>query len=97
MHVLVGKPNEVILSNNDHAYIDKGFGNRNGHPYGHYINWRDMYHFNPRVSGVNVIGGETCMWSELGNSHTLDQKVWIRTSVFGERLWNDKIDLHTEL
>lgn len=37
------------------------------------------------------------MWSELSNIHTHDQKIWIRTSVLAERLWNDGISLKTEL
>lgn len=57
VHKLSGKPNEVILSTYDIAYIDKGFGNRNGVSYGNYIKWRDIYHFNPRVQGVKIIGG----------------------------------------
>jgi hexosaminidase len=96
-HKLANKPNEVILSNYDHAYLDKGFGNRNGIPYGDYIKWRDIYKYSPKVQGVNVIGGEACMWSELSNIHTHEQKIWIRTSVFGERLWNSNIDLRTSL
>jgi hexosaminidase len=63
VHKLANKPNEVILSNYDHAYLDKGFGNRNGVPYGDYIKWRDIYKYSPKVQGVNVIGGEACMWS----------------------------------
>ncbi len=94
---LVGRPNEIILSNYDQTYLDVGFGNRNGRPYQTYIKWRDIYKFNPRYQGVNIIGGETCMWSELSNVHTQDQKVWTRTSVLSERLWNDKIDLASNL
>jgi hexosaminidase len=97
VHRLAGKPNEVILSTNDIAYIDKGFGNRNGITYGNYIKWRDIYKFEPRVEGVKVIGGETCMWSELSNIHTHEQKIWIRTSVLAERLWNDGVDIKTQL
>ena len=97
MDRISGRPNEVILSSKDFAYIDKGFGNRNGLPYGSLINWRDIYGFNPRVAGVNVIGGETCMWSELSNKHTHEQKIWIRSSVLAERLWNDQINIKTEL
>jgi hexosaminidase len=37
------------------------------------------------------------MWGELTNIHTNDQKIWIRTSVLAERLWNDKVDLEAEL
>lgn len=94
---LVNRTNEVILSNYDLTYLDVGFGNRNGKPYQSYIKWRDVYKFNPKYPGVNVIGGETCMWSELSNSHTHDQKVWTRTSVLGERLWKNSVNLSTNL
>ena len=94
---LVGRPNEVILSNYDLTYLDVGFGNRNGIPYRTYITWRDIYKFSARQEGVNVIGGETCMWSELSNIHTHEQKVWIRTSVLAERLWNDGVEIGREL
>lgn len=94
---LENRPNEVILSNYDLTYLDVGFGNRNGNPYRSYIKWRDIYNFNPTYPGVNIIGGQTCMWSELSNAHTHDQKIWIRTSVLAERLWNDKISVSTQL
>ncbi len=37
------------------------------------------------------------MWNELGNKYTFDQKVSQRSSVIGERLWNVKIDIKTDL
>jgi hexosaminidase len=94
---LANRPNEVILSNYDQTYLDVGFGNRNGRTYQTYIRWRDLYKFNPRYEKVNVIGGEVCMWSELSNQHNHDQKVWTRTSVLAERLWNEKISLADSL
>ena len=51
-----------------------------------------MYSFNPQFKGVNIIGGEVCMWGELTNSRTQDQKIWIRASILAERLWNVKVD-----
>lgn len=60
---LAGKKNEVILSFYDQAYLDLGFGGRYGDQRPGYISERDMYKFNPMVKDVNVIGGETCMWS----------------------------------
>ena len=32
------------------------------------------------------------MWAETSNAQDLDQKVWMRTSVLNERLWNVGID-----
>lgn len=37
------------------------------------------------------------MWNELGNKHTFEQKVIQRSSVIGERLWNDNIHIATDL
>lgn len=92
-----GRKNEVILSNYDLTYLDIGFGNRYGDHYSVYQNWRTMYKFNPRIETVNVIGGETCMWSEIANQYVFDQKVVQRSSLLGERLWNDKIDINVDL
>ena len=94
---LKGRKNEIILSNYDLLYLDVGVGNRYGSDYGTYITWRKMYSFSPHVDTVNVIGAETCMWSELNNKHTHDQKIWIRTSILAERLWNSKISLDQQL
>ena len=90
---LKNRTNEIILSSYDIGYLDVGFGNRNGIPYGNYINWRNIYSLNPYITGVNVIGGEACMWAELSNQHNFEQKVWIRTSVLSERLWNSEIKI----
>lgn len=42
-----------------------------------------MYGFSPAISNVNVIGGTTCMWNELGTRQTFDQKVIQKASVLG--------------
>ncbi len=65
---LAGRKNEVILSNYDVTYLDLGYGGRRGGGYGTHISWRDLYNnFDPKVKDVNVIGAETCMWSEISN------------------------------
>ena len=51
-----------------------------------------MIDIQPRFQGVNIIGGEACMWAELNNAHTHDQKVWIRSSVIAEKFWTNFID-----
>lgn len=79
------------------TYLDIGFGNYYGKTYGNYEDWRHAYAFEPRVTNVNVIGGAACMWNEVGTPHTFEQKVLQRSSIIGERLWNVKIDLKTEL
>jgi hexosaminidase len=94
---LAGRKNEVILSTYDIAYLDIGFGNYYGKTYGSYENWRKTYNFEPRIANVNVIGGASCMWNEIANHRTFEQKVIQRASVIGERLWNVKVDLKIEL
>ena len=42
---MVGRKNEVILSNYDLTYLDTGFGDVKGKKYGEYLNWRKMYRF----------------------------------------------------
>lgn len=37
------------------------------------------------------------MWGENTNRYNFDQKVTQRSSVIGERLWNDQVDINTEL
>lgn len=56
-----------------------------------------MYKFNPVVTNVNTIGGEACMWAEISNGQVQDQKVWPRSSVISERLWNTNIDINKSL
>ena len=81
------------MSNYDLTYLDVGFGNRYGGNYGTYENWRALYEkFTTKIDGVNVIGGVTCMWSEISNPATIETKVWIRSSVMGEKLWNSEIN-----
>lgn len=92
-----GRKNPVVLSNYNEVYLDIGFNNFYGNNYGVYQNWRDVYGFEPKIANVNVIGGEVCMWNELGTKHTFDQKVFQKASVLGERLWNTNIDLNTYL
>lgn len=60
---LVGRPNEIILSNYDLTYLDVGFGGWEGDDYLKYEHWRLAYSLNPKVPGVNVIGGASCMWN----------------------------------
>ena len=92
LNIIANRTNEVILSNYDLTYLDWGYGGRRGVGYQTHVSWRDLYKFNPIANNVNVIGGETCMWSEVSNEDVQDQKVWPKTSVLNERLWNPSID-----
>ena len=67
--------------------------------YGWYLDhindkWEDMYHEDPRA-GVHgnteqIIGGETCMWSEKIDLSNLLATVWPKASTVAERLWSHK-------
>lgn len=94
---LSGRKNEVILSSYDLVDLDTGFNDMDGVNNGVYKNWRDMYGFNPIIPNTNVIGGTTCMWNEIGNKYTFDQKVLQKASVLSERLWNTNININTDL
>jgi hypothetical protein len=59
----LNKPNPIILSNYDLAYLDIGFGNKEGGTYLVFENWKNLYDkLDTYVEGVNIIGGEACMW-----------------------------------
>lgn len=63
LKILANRTNQVILSNYDLTYLDFGYGGRRATGYRTHVSWRDLYKFDPSASNVNVIGGETCMWS----------------------------------
>ncbi|XP_069688074.1 chitooligosaccharidolytic beta-N-acetylglucosaminidase isoform X2 [Periplaneta americana] len=80
---LLAKGYRVIYSTKDTWYLDHGFWGSTV-----YHNWRVVYDNRiPRKAGV--LGGETCMWSELVDNQSLDSKVWPRTAALAERLWTD--------
>ena len=68
--------------------------------YGWYLDhvmnkWEDMYHEDPRAelrgnNIENVIGGETCMWSEKIDLSNLLSTIWPKASTVAERLWSHK-------
>ena len=68
--------------------------------YGWYLDhvmnkWEDMYLEDPRqglttASANNVIGGETCMWSEKIDLSNLLPTVWPKAGTVAERLWSHK-------
>lgn len=38
----------------------------------------------------NILGGESCMWSEWINPETVDSRIWPRNAAIAERLWSPK-------
>ena len=62
-------------------YLDVGFNNIYGVNYGVYQSWRKAYQYEPRIANVTVLGGEVCMWNEIGTKHTFDQKVFQKVAI----------------
>jgi len=87
---------KVIASPYTEWYLDCGTGDWIGggtswcDPY---KTWQTVYDYEP-TSGVNqqyvanVLGGETCAWSETIDGSNLDTKLWPRSGAAAERLWS---------
>lgn len=56
--------------------------------------WEKYYQCEPLISldtdvqKQAVLGGETCMWSEVVNEYNVMSRVWPRASAVAERLWS---------
>ncbi|XP_059617121.1 chitooligosaccharidolytic beta-N-acetylglucosaminidase [Phlebotomus argentipes] len=81
--MLLEKGYRVIFSTKDAWYLDHGFWGITS-----YASWRKVY--NNRIpTNDGVLGGETCLWSELVDLNTVETLTWPRTAALGERLWSN--------
>lgn len=74
---------QIILSTKDAWYLDHGFWGTT-----QYHGWRISYS-NRLPKHENVLGGEVCMWGELVDENSLDNRIWPRAAAAAERLWSN--------
>lgn len=60
-----------------------------------YDTWEDMYLAEPTEQvdpekAHQILGGEACMWGEQIDIHSIESRIWPRTSAAAERLWSAK-------
>ncbi|CAD8046214.1 unnamed protein product [Paramecium primaurelia] len=88
------RPNSFILSDFHPLYLDIGVGNAFGDRYDKYQAWKDVYKWNPKIPHNfqgNILGGETLLWGETNNQNTHFQKLFLRSSILSDTLWNPEI------
>lgn len=91
LDAVVKAGNRAILSNYNAWYLDCGFAN-----WCPYCSWIDAYQNDPLNGGGKltpaeqalILGGETCIWSELVTDRNFDSRVWPRAAATAERLWS---------
>lgn len=91
---LLSQGYDLIMSNVDHFYFDCGFStyvSNADHWCSPYKGWQRVYDNNLKnLAGSyhsQILGGEGCLWSSVSDEHTLDSRLWPRSSALAERLW----------
>uniref|UniRef100_A0A6B2L145 Beta-hexosaminidase n=1 Tax=Arcella intermedia TaxID=1963864 RepID=A0A6B2L145_9EUKA len=94
----------LITSNWDAWYMDCGVGgwvDSGSNWCSPYKEWQLMYSNKPyeSLSGTwkitdpeqrkLLIGGESCLWSEEADAHSMEVRIWPRAAALAERLWSD--------
>ncbi|CAD8158974.1 unnamed protein product [Paramecium octaurelia] len=86
-----GRSNQFILSDYHPLYLDTGVGNAFGDRYDKYQGWKDVYKWNPSIPHNfqgTILGGESLLWGETNNQNTHFQKLFLRSSILADTLWN---------
>lgn len=88
--------NPVILSPSNYLYLDVGCGNLYGDKsWSNFVTWKDIWQFNPyppEIEKSRILGAEVTLWGELNSASTMDGRLWSRSSVFSERVWNPSVN-----
>ncbi|CAD8062286.1 unnamed protein product [Paramecium sonneborni] len=91
LSLVSNRSNDFILSDYHPLYLDIGVGNAFGNPYQTYQTWKDIYKWSPQIpEGFKgkIIGGEAPLWGETNNQNTHFQRLFLRSSILGDTLWN---------
>ncbi|CAK72253.1 unnamed protein product (macronuclear) [Paramecium tetraurelia] len=86
-----GRSNQFILSDYHPLYLDTGVGNAFGDRYDRYQAWKDVYKWRPSIPRNfegTILGGESLLWGETNNQNTHFQKLFLRSSILADTLWN---------
>lgn len=80
---LLSQGYNIIFSTKNAWYFDHGFWGAT-----QYYPWATVYK-NRIPQEPGVLGGEACLWSEIIDENSLDNRIWPRAAALAERLWAD--------
>ncbi|CAD8044857.1 unnamed protein product [Paramecium primaurelia] len=85
------KTNPIILSDYDLLSLDIGIGDSFGDPDDFYQSWKDVYSWVPKLAedfNGQLLGAEALLWGHTNTRNTHFQKLFLRSSILGDILWN---------
>lgn len=75
--------------------MNAGFSNYLGIRENNYTTWLDLYNTNFvqdfKDKSMNALGVDALLWSQTSSEETHNSRLWMRSSVIGERLWNSNV------